>query len=566
MISRKKSVLIICTCIMMSIELNNAQVYSDLENKKICHILIKLDTVEIEVPAFQWTLLDYDPVPGFRERVADHIVSWYPAQMEAMTDPDKHLTFRNTVIEGTWADGFQDIPGNEVYLYIEAPDEKNWYNTNVEGNYWFVTQSINHKGELLYWSIPLEVKLGTKIELILTEDNALDIEKIFDDVIAATPSPKIYPLFNDMIQALHNAKSMHYETEIDFKGKNYERKSKYKIWLKKPNFVRIEAYHNGELIGTMVGDGENFWFFWAKHRPRMSSEDIASYELTKYNSYYRLDARPGKHSIWHIVMRTGGGMMVFQPSYFHKCPDALDKRIDSVIVNEKEKIGNETCDFIEVSYLDHQRSRYFWLGENDHLPRKIKEVTRVSYDLITEENWSNLSVNLEIPDSIFVWTPPEGWTELVDPSLASRLLAIGTPAPDFSFELMDGKTFTLSDYKGKIVLINFWRVGCPPCREELPWLEEMHQKYRNKGLIVVGYNTSDEEKYIRELLNENKVTYPNIYDTSEEARAVQFEKYQKKGYSAVPLNYLVDRNGNVALVWYGYDHGKAKKIERLLEE
>ncbi len=126
MISGKKSVLIICTGIIVSIGLNNAQIYSDIKKKDICHVPIKLDIPEIEVPAFQWTVLDYDPVPDFSERVLEHIVSWYPAQMEAMSDPDKRLTLRNTVIEGTWADGFQYIPGNEVYLYIEAPDEKNW--------------------------------------------------------------------------------------------------------------------------------------------------------------------------------------------------------------------------------------------------------------------------------------------------------------------------------------------------------------------------------------------------------------------------------------------------------
>jgi len=566
MISAKKSVLIICTGIIVSIGLNNAQIYSDFKNKKICHMPITLDIPEIEVPAFQWAIFDYDPIPNFRKRVADHITSWYSARIEAMTDADKRLEFRNSIIHHVWEDGFEYIPGNKIYLYIGTPDGKNWYNTSVEGNYWFVTQMLNHKGELLCWSFPLKVKPGTKIELILTKENALDLDNLFDAAIAEAPLPETYPLFNDMIQALHNAKSMYYETEIDFKGKDYECKGKYKVWLKKPNFARIEAYRDDELIGTMVGDGENFWFFWARHRPRMSSEDIASYELTKYNSYYRLDATPGAHSIWHIVNRTSGGRMAFQPSYFHKCPNSLDKRIDSVIVNEKEKIGNETCDFIEVSYLDHQRSRYFWLGENNHLPRRIKEIVRVSYDIITEETWSNLVVNLDMPDSLFVWTPPEGWTELVEPSLESRLLAIGTPAPDFSFKLMDGKTFQLSEQKGKVVLINFWRVGCPPCREELPWLEEIYNEYKDKGLIVVGYNTSDEEKYIRELLNEYKATYPNIYNTSEEARAVQFEEYQKKGYSAVPLNYVIDRNGNVALVWYGYDHGKTTKIERLLEE
>ena len=259
-------------------------------------------------------------------------------------------------------------------------------------------------------------------------------------------------------------------------------------------------------------------------------------------------------------------MMIFQPSYFHKCPNSIDSDIDSVVVHGKEKVDKELCDFIEISYLDHQRSRYFWLEENDHLPRKIKEIVRVSHDLIIEEHWENLCINRDIPDSMFIWAPPDDWTEITEPSMESRLLPIGTPAPDFSFKTLDGKIFTLSDYRGKVVLINFWRVGCPPCRDELPWLEEMHKKYKDQGLIVVGYNTSDDEIFIRELLKENNIAYPNIYTILKEAQLVQFEQYQKPGASAVPLNYVIDREGKVAMTWYGDDRKKERKIEKLLRE
>lgn len=377
---------------------------------------------------------------------------------------------------------------------------------------------------------------------------------------------KSYPLFSDMIQALHDAQTMYYVADISRKKGNREYKNTYKVWLKKPNSVRIEGYWNDKLVGTMIGDGENFWFFWAGHRPLRSSEDPVQYELTKYNSYYRLDVTPGMHSIWHIVNRTGCGKMVFQPSWFHKCPDPLDTDIDSVILHGKEKIDDETCDYLEVSYLDHQRSRYFWLGKNDKLPRKVKEVTRVYYDIITEEHWHNLKVNVDMPDSLFIWKPPEGWVEIVDQSMESRLLEVGTAALDFSFQTMKGEVFTLSEQKGKIVLINFWRVGCPPCREELPILEELYNQYKNQDFVVIGFNTADQLVYIQELLEEHSISYPNIHNTSESARKVQFEQYQKKGASAVPLNYVIDRDGNVAMAWYGWDDGKTKKVQAFFGE
>lgn len=566
MISCRKAVLILSICIIVNIGLVNAQKYSEIQKKTICHIPITLDIPDIDVPAFQWAIFEQDPVPDFGTRVIEQLTNWYTARIEAITNPDERDEFRKTMMHNIWVDGFADIPGNKVYLYRGTLGVDYWYNTMKEGNYWFVTKTIDEKGRMLCWSLPLKTRLGTQIDLVLTEDNALDLDIIFDAALAEVPPAKIYPFFSNMIQALHDAQSMYYETEVSWTVKDHKSSSTYKVWLKKPNFARIEGYRKNKLIGTIVGDGENFWFFWEGQRPMRSREDLVQYELTKYNSYYRLDATPGAHSLWHLVSRTGCGKMASQPSYFHKCPDPLDPDIDSVIIHGKEKIGEETCDYIEISYLDHQRSRYYWLRENDKLPRKIKEITRVDYDIITEENWRDLAVNIDMPDSLFVWTPPEGWTELVDLSMASRLLAVGTPAPDFSFQTMDGALFMLSEHKGKFVLVNFWRVGCPSCREELPILAELYNKYKDDGFVVLGFNAADKEEYIRELLEEHSITYPNIHNTSEAARIIQFEQYQKKGASAVPLNYVVDRDGNIAMAWYGWDSGKTKKIEALLGE
>jgi peroxiredoxin len=272
------------------------------------------------------------------------------------------------------------------------------------------------------------------------------------------------------------------------------------------------------------------------------------------------------HSIWHIVSKLGCGQMAFQPSYFHKCQFDPDKTIDSIISQRSEKIGDEEYDVIEVSLMDHQRSRYYWLSRRDHLPRRVKEVVRVSEMLVNEENWMNVAVNQDMSDSLFAWKPPDGWVEYVAPSLESGLLPAGTLAPDFSFKTLDDKEFRLSDQRGKVVLINFWRVGCPPCRDELPWLEKMHQAHKNSGLVVVGYNMCDDVKYVRGLLDSNNVTYPNILNISEGAQQICFEEYQQRGMSAVPLNYLIDRQGKVIKAWYGCGENLDLTIKRIVEE
>jgi len=101
--------------------------------------------------------------------------------------------------------------------------------------------------------------------------------------------------------------------------------------------------------------------------------------------------------------------------------------------------------------MKHQRSWYLWLSKQDHLPRKLKQVVRVNYDIITEELWSEVTINADIPTEKFIWKPPEGWQEWRMPGPEEVLLKPGQEAPDFDLLLADGGRVKLSDYHGKSV-------------------------------------------------------------------------------------------------------------------
>lgn len=75
-------------------------------------------------------------------------------------------------------------------------------------------------------------------------------------------------------------------------------------------------------------------------------------------------------------------------------------------------------------------------------------------------------------------------------------LKAGTPAPDFNVKDLSDKNVTLADYKGKVVLINFWATWCDPCRQEIPWLIEMQNKYGPKGFTVLGLAMDEEGKSV----------------------------------------------------------------------
>jgi peroxiredoxin len=85
----------------------------------------------------------------------------------------------------------------------------------------------------------------------------------------------------------------------------------------------------------------------------------------------------------------------------------------------------------------------------------------------------------------------------------------------------------------------------------LPHLEDLHQRFREKGLVVLGFNCADDRAIAVDLLQKSGATFPVVLDRSDAASKVFFEGYQRQGMSAVPLHYLIDREGGVADAWYG---------------
>lgn len=96
-------------------------------------------------------------------------------------------------------------------------------------------------------------------------------------------------------------------------------------------------------------------------------------------------------------------------------------------------------------------------------------------------------------------------------------------------------------------------------------LQEQYVRYRDKGLVVLGINCSDDRKIALEFLAENSATFPNLLDTSPAAVKTCLQEYQTGGSAGVPLSYIIDRDGKIVAAWYGeHEEGKVTEIlERL---
>jgi peroxiredoxin len=137
----------------------------------------------------------------------------------------------------------------------------------------------------------------------------------------------------------------------------------------------------------------------------------------------------------------------------------------------------------------------------------------------------------------------------------------GFPAPDLALPDMKGKMISLSDFKGKVVLLNFWTTWCPPCREEIPFLNTLSEKYKGKDFVLIGISTDISDKMLEDFLKKNPVRFLVLHD----AESKIARKY--KAYS-LPTSYLIDRNGKIIERFLGsYDwseKGLMEKINRLL--
>lgn len=119
----------------------------------------------------------------------------------------------------------------------------------------------------------------------------------------------------------------------------------------------------------------------------------------------------------------------------------------------------------------------------------------------------------------------------------------GAQAPNFKLLGLDGKTYELSDFKGKAVVVNFWGTFCEPCREEMPALQRQHAKWGDK-LVVLGLNLDEPKVTVENFISQYKVTFPILMDKNEEIR-------KRYGVSQYPTTFFVDPDGTVGQIRIG---------------
>lgn len=132
-------------------------------------------------------------------------------------------------------------------------------------------------------------------------------------------------------------------------------------------------------------------------------------------------------------------------------------------------------------------------------------------------------------------------------------------APDFTLQQISGQPLTLSSYRGKVVLLDFWATWCYPCREEIPHFVELQQKYADRGLQVIGVSMDDSPEPVPAFYQQYHMNYPVVMGNAKIG-----ESYG--GVLGLPISFLLDREGRINAKHIGATDAAVfeREIQRLL--
>ena len=339
-------------------------------------------------------------------------------------------------------------------------------------------------------------------------------------------------LLQRAVSSTAKLKSIEFEVQVRTKDGRKDVTRNIVISLKRPNLAHVFSSGNGSSPNTtLFSDGKQLTTFYREDKEFLRSP---------------VDMNGGN------IFSTGPveAAVFFNPDLLNRLPmmGTGIKRTGSQLV------GGVHCDVLKVIGAAKGSSFTIYMGPDGLL----RGSTTITSNMVQESRVKRLRSNAVLSKSVFAWNPPAGakpyQQKSAEVTLPTRLpeddnglLKVGAKAPDMLVNTLDGSKIQLSSlYKQNIAtLVNFWFVGCPPCREELPELNTMYMKLKSKGFTMLAVNVQDEKPEIEKFWKKNKYSIPAVVNGQSIA-----ERYQ---ITATPTSYVVGRNGNILAAIFGMD-------------
>jgi thiol-disulfide isomerase/thioredoxin len=128
---------------------------------------------------------------------------------------------------------------------------------------------------------------------------------------------------------------------------------------------------------------------------------------------------------------------------------------------------------------------------------------------------------------------------------------------DFSLYSIDGKEYTLSEFKGQVVIIDFWATWCPPCRNSIPAFIRLYNKYHERGFTILGIGLDNDDQALRDFSKQMNIPYPVLIGDNEIAKAYQV--------SGIPKTIFLDKKGSIRKTQVGFAPELEAQFDQLVD-
>ncbi|MBI5681605.1 MAG: TlpA family protein disulfide reductase [Deltaproteobacteria bacterium] len=133
------------------------------------------------------------------------------------------------------------------------------------------------------------------------------------------------------------------------------------------------------------------------------------------------------------------------------------------------------------------------------------------------------------------------------------------PAAEFTLKSLDEKMVSIKDFRGKVILLNFWATWCPPCKFEMPEMESLYKKYKDKGLVMLAVDIQESPNTVKKFIQKNGYTFTVLLDSDGDVSRLYNAVY-------IPITYIIDKNGKLIGKAAGAREWSGAPINSLIEE